>query len=243
MTAKNRVENPAGANRENRPPDGATLDRNRLAHEERPCLVSCSALKAEIQELVKRGDLDADLVFVSKFFHGDYARLEESLRKVLGRTISRSGGRSVLVYGDLCLGPNDEMKKLAEEHGITKVNAVSCIDCLFGGKGNSSEADPTHRLLLLDPGMIDFYRYLKDKARREGVDEDGFRQFFDGLKGIMLLDTLGDAAKNVEEIDRLNLGLPVLETKRIELQNLKLVILEAIERSSRTDVRGKSGAH
>jgi hypothetical protein len=203
------------------------------------CLVSCSALKAEIQELVKRGDLNAGLVFVSKFFHGDYALLEKNLREVLKRTLSRFSGRVVLVYGDLCLGPNNEMKMLAEEFGVVKVDAVTCIDCLLGGKGKFFDADPTHKLLLLDPGMIDFYKYLKNKARREGLDEDAFRQFFSGLMGIMLFDTLGEAEKNLKDIDDLNFGLPVLETKKIEHRDLKLVILEAMERINQISAREK----
>ena len=205
-----------------------------VSEKEKPCLVSCSALKAEIQELVKRGDLDADLVFVSKFFHGDYALLEKNLREVLKRTLSRFSGRVILVYGDLCLGPNNEMKELAEEYGVTKVDAVNCIDCLLGGKGKFFDVDPTHKLLLLDPGMIDFYKHLKNKALKEGIDEDIFRQFFSGLKGILLFDTLGEVEKNLEEIDKLNFGLSVLETKRIGPHNLKLVISEAIERSNQT---------
>jgi len=199
---------------------------------EKPCLVSCSALKAEIQELVKRGDLNADLVFVSKFFHGDYALLEKNLREVLKRTLSCFSGRVILVYGGLCLGPNNEMKKLAEEYGVTKVDAVNCVDCLLGGKGKFFDVDLTHKLLLLPPGMIDFYKHLKNKALKEGIDEDIFRQFFSGLKGILLFDTLGGVEKNLEEINKLNFGLSVLETKRIEPHNLKLLILEAIERSN-----------
>jgi len=209
---------------------GSARNRNARARKEKPCLVSCSALKAEIQELVKRGDLDADLVFVSKFFHGDYPLLEKNLRQVLNRTVSHFPGRTILVYGDLCLGPNNEMTELAKEYGVVKVDAVTCIDCLLGGKGKFFEVDPTHKLLLLDPGMIGFYKYLKDKARQEGIDEDAFRQFFSSLNGIMLLDTLGEAEKNLEEIDKLNFGLQVLEIKKIGSHNLKLVILEAIER-------------
>ena len=205
-----------------------------LKGKEKPCLLSCSGLKAEIQELVKRGDLDADLVFVSKFFHGDYALLEKNIREVLKRTLSRFPGRVILVYGDLCLGPNNEMKRLAEEYGVIKVNAVNCVDCLLGGKGKFFDLDPTHKLLLLSPGMIDFYKHLKKKALQEGIDEDTFRQFFSGLKGILLLDSREEAEKNLEETDKVNFGLEVLETKKIRHDDLKLVILEAIERSNQT---------
>jgi len=213
---------------------GSACDRNARSRKQKPCLVSCSALKSEIQELVKKGDLNADLVFVSKFFHGDYPLLEKNLRKVLKRTCSRFSGRIILVFGDLCLGPNNEMKRLAEEYGAVKIDAVTCIDCLLGGKGKFFEVDPTHKLLLLDPGMIGFYKYLRDKARQEGIGDDVLRQFFSGLNGIMLFDTLGEVKKNLEEIDKLDFGLKVLETQRIGPHNLKLVISDAIERSNQT---------
>ena len=213
-------------------PQDSARERNARAHKQKPCLVSCSALKAEIRELVKRGELDVDMVFVSRFFHGDYPLLEKNLRGVLKRTLSRFPRRVILVFGDLCLGSNNEAKELAEEYGIIKVNGMTCLDCLLGGKGKFFEVDPTHKLLLLDPGLIGFYKYLKNKARQEGIDDDFFTQFFSGLNGIMLFDTLGEVEKNLEEINKLNFGLKVLETQRIGFHNLKLVISEAIERSN-----------
>jgi hypothetical protein len=198
--------------------------------EVRPCLVSCSVMKEELQKLVEKGELDADLVFVSKFFHVDYGVLEKNLREVLKHTLSRVPGRVILVYGDLCLGPKNEMKELAEEFGVVKVDALNCTDCLLGGKGQFLEADPDHDFLFLNPGMIGFFEYFKKKAEQEGVDEESIRQFFSGLKGIVLLDTLEEAEKDLRETTRLNFGLPVAETKKIGLEKFKLLILEAIDK-------------
>ena len=107
------------------------------------CLGSCSVLKEEIQQLIKQKSIDAEVVYVSKFFHIDYAAVEHNLRKVLEQTLKRFKGKVVLVYGDLCLGQDNEMKKLAREYGVVKVDAVNCIDCQLGGKGKFFEADPT----------------------------------------------------------------------------------------------------
>ena len=71
------------------------------------CLVSCSVLKEEIKQLVKQGDLDADLVFVSKYFHVDYAQVEKNLRQVLEKTQAFQR-KHCSCYGDLCMGPNGE---------------------------------------------------------------------------------------------------------------------------------------
>ena len=202
-----------------------------MSEKAEPCIVSCSVLKREIEKLVKQGDIDAETVFVSKYFHIDYALLEKNLRQVLQKTLPRARAGIILVYGDLCLGPNNEMKKLVEEYGIVKVDALNCIDCLLGGKGKVNEADPDHNLLFLYPGMIGFFRHFKEKAQQENMDEDAFNSLFSGLKGIFLLDTMGEAEKNKEEIEKLRSGLTILETRTIGLDKLKQLIQEAIERN------------
>ena len=208
-----------------------------MCEKAKPCLVSCSVLKEELEKLVKQGDLDVEMVFVSKYFHVDYALLEENLRKVVEKSLPRSPGGIIIVYGDLCLGPNDEMKKLTEEYGLVKVDALNCVDCLLGGKGKVLEADPDHDLLFLYPGMIGFFSHFKEKAQEENVDEESFNKLFSGLKGIILLDALGEPERNKEEIEKLHTGLKVLETKAIGLGNLKQLLLEVIERHKQKIVK------
>jgi hypothetical protein len=195
-------------------------------------LVSCSVLKEELEQLVKQGSLDAELVFVSKYFHVDYELLEKNLRKVLEQTLKCFQGKVVLVYGDLCLGQNNEMKKLAEEYGIVKVDAVNCIDCQLGGKGKFLEADPEHNLMFMGPGMMGFFKRMKEKMRDEGVDEAAFANLFSGIKGIVLLDTCGNADKCKDELEKSGIDLRVLETRKIGLENVKQVLLEAIEKAT-----------
>ena len=198
------------------------------------CLVSCSVLKEEIKQLVKQGDLDADLVFVSKYFHVDYAQVEKNLRRVLEKTQRRFKGNIVLVYGDLCMGPNGEMKKFAQESGVVKVDAVNCIDCILGGKGEFLDADPDYNLLFLGPGMTEFFKHFKEKLRQEQVSEDDIKNLFSGLKGIVFLDTLGDKENAINQMTSLDTGLPVLEIREVGLDGLKHLIAESIEKAKKT---------
>ena len=147
--------------------------------------------------MVKLRSLDAELVFVSKYFHVDYAEVEKNLRKVLEATLKRFNGKVVLVYGDLCLGPNGEMKNLGQEYGVAKVDAVNCVDCQLGGKGKSLEADPEHNLMFMGPGMIEFFKHMKGELLKQGMDEASFQGMFSGIKGFVLLDTCGNAEKIV----------------------------------------------
>ena len=197
------------------------------------CLVSCSVLKEEIQQLAKKGELDAELVFVSKFFHIDYTTLENNLRKVLEQTKKRFKGKVVLVYGDLCLGQDDEMKKLAQEFGVVKVDAVNCIDCQLGGKGKFYEADPEHNLMFMGPGMIGFFKHAKEQLTKEGVDDAMFENLFSGIRGFVLLNTCGNTDRMHKELEQSGINVPILETKEVGLEGVKQVILDAIERASR----------
>ncbi len=196
------------------------------------CLVSCSVLKEELLQLVKQGSLDTELVFVSKFFHIDYGELEKNLRKVLKYTLKRFKGKVVLVYGDLCLGQNDEMKKLADEFGVIKVNAVNCIDCQLGGKGAFFEADPEHNLMFMGPGMIGFFKHAKDTMLKEGVDEAAFLGMFSGIKGFVLLDTCGEPETMRGELEAAGLRIPILETRKIGVKGVKHVVLDAIQHAT-----------
>jgi hypothetical protein len=201
--------------------------------EDKLCLVSCSVLREELEKLVKEGGLDAELVFVSKFFHVDYAELENNLRKVLEHTLKRFNGQVILVYGDLCLGQDNEMKKLSQEYGVAKVDALNCIDCQLGGKGKFLEADKEHNLMFMGPGMIGFFKGMKEKMLKNGVDEATFTNMFSGIKGFVLLDTCGDGDEWRMELKKLGMGLEVIETRKIGLENIKRVVLDALEHSHR----------
>ena len=178
------------------------------------CLVSCSVLKDELHQLSKQGNLDAELVFVSKYFHVDYEAVEKNLRKVLEHTLKCFRGKVVLVYGDLCLGQNGEMKKLAEEYGIIKIDAVNCIDCQLGGKGKFFDADPDHNLMFMGPGMIEFFKHTKEAMLNEGVDAVAFGNMFSGIKGIVLLDTCGNAEKCRKETGKVRFGASDFRNQR-----------------------------
>ncbi|MGE5187464.1 MAG: DUF1638 domain-containing protein [Betaproteobacteria bacterium] len=192
------------------------------------CLVSCSVLKRELQNLVKEGKLDAELVFVSKNFHVDYTMLETNLRKVLEHTKKRSTDKIILVYGDLCLGTNGEMKKLAEKYGVAKIDALNCIDCQLGGKGAFEVADPEHHLMFMGPGMIEFFKDMKANLLQQGFDESSFAGMFSGVEGFVILDTCGDGEKWKAELAEIGMGVPVIETRKIGCGGVLSVVADAI---------------
>ena len=199
----------------------------------RPCLVSCSIMEKELKQLTKAGEIDADLVLVDSYYHIDYNLLEKNLRKILQQQSSNSKGEIILIYGDLCLGQNNEMKKLAEEFGVTKVNAENCIDCLLGGNNSLFEADPNKELIFLTSGMASNWKKFQEEAKKEGVSEEAIAQMYSSIKGFVYLDTVGNLEKNIQEIKKLNSDLPILEIKKIGVNKLKTLICETINQAQK----------
>jgi hypothetical protein len=205
-----------------------------MSQKQKICLVSCSVLKDELQQLVKQGKIDAELVYVSKYFHVDYNEVERNLRKVLEVTLKRFKGKVILVYGDLCLGQNGEMKKLAEEYGITKIDALNCVDCQLGGKGQSLRADPEHNLMFMGPGMIEFFKHMKGELLKQGMDEATYTNMFSGIKGFVILDTCNNKEQLLKDLENSGLNVPIVGIQSGCLENVRQVVFDAIEQATST---------
>jgi len=194
--------------------------------ETKPCLLSCGILKDEIEKLVEEGSFDVDLFFLDKSLHNNYDRLERALEGALQKRLRDFPGGVIVVYGDVCLGFHNEMKELLDRHGVIKVDALNCVDCLLGGKGRLLEVDPEHEYFFLTPAWIEFLNWFEMGSREE------IRKLFSPLKGIVLLDSLGDLDDYREEIEKIgdSTGLPLLERREVGLEGLRKVITEAMER-------------
>ena len=189
----------------------------------RPLLISCGILQPEIEALIAREEIEAEAVFLNKYLHVDYRKLHDALKASLRKHRER---KPVVIYGDVCLGFNGEMQALMIECDTIKVNALNCIDCLLGGRGKLLEIDPDHRLFFLTPAFLKFSENLIS-----GTKEDNRRRF-NMLKGIMLVDSLGDMVRHRNRIEHFSdqTGLPVVEHRVVGLDGLKAVVEEALQR-------------
>jgi hypothetical protein len=197
-------------------------EQKSLTKNEKPFIISCGVMEKEIKGLIGRGELDADVVFLNKYLHIDYEKLRQALQASL---LKHRDKNPVVIYGDICLGFNGEMNKLVEECGATKVDALNCLDCMLGGSGRLLEIDPDHIYLFLTPAFIKWF----EDMNRGTIEET--RKMFSMLKGIILVDSMGDLNAYKDRIDQISeqTGLPVLEHKTTGLNGLKSVILKALE--------------
>jgi hypothetical protein len=201
----------------------------------KPCIVSCSILREEITRVVEQESLDVDLHFLDEKLHFDYSRLHKALSGTLEKLTRKCSGSVIVVYGDVCLGFNNEMKELIDRYHVIKVDALNCIDCSLGGGGKLLEIDPGHEYFFLNPAFIRFTDWTKMGTREE------VRKMFGALKGIVLLDPLGNLDDYREEIEKIAdyTGLPILERKDVGLAGVRKVILDALKKLE--EQTGKTG--
>ncbi len=210
------------------PDEEETQARERgIEQSEKPCIISCGILQKEIEHLVKTGEIDAEVHFLSEELHMDYNLLDRGLNGALKKYRNKSPEGIVVVYGDVCLGFNGEMKALMDRYDTVKVDGLNCIDCLLGGKGKLLEIDPDHKYLFLNPAFIQFGEEIRRQTKYRT------REMYSMLDGIILLDAMGDLAAYQSRIDEIAdlTGLPVLERKEIGINPLKDVLLEALDRN------------
>lgn len=191
------------------------------------CIISCGILRKEIRHLVKTGEIDANVHFLSEDLHMDFNLLDHGLNGALKKYQKQSSEGIVVVYGDVCLGFNGEMKELMDRYDVVKVDGLNCIDCLLGGKGKLLEIDPDHKHLFLNPAFIQFGEKIRQQTKYRT------REMYSMLDGIVLLDAMGDLADYQSRIDEIVdlTGLPILERKKIGINGLKNVLLEALDRN------------
>jgi len=197
-----------------------------MANNSKPCLIACGIFKDELEKLVDGGSLDAELHFLDPGLHNDPKHLEIELSKSIEKRLEHNPNGITLVYGDVCLGFNGEIRQVVEKYGVVKIDALNCIDCLLGGKGKLLDIDPKHEYFFLNPAWIDLEFGNRDLTQ----NTEEARKEFSVLKGLFLLDTLGnlnDFEKKIEDISKYT-DLPVVERRNIGISGIQSVITEAI---------------
>jgi hypothetical protein len=191
-------------------------------------LITCGIFRQELEQIVKDANLSVDIEYLDPGLHNDPKCLENALTMAINDRKSKHQNNIVIIYGDVCLGFQNEMNALTDNYGLVKVDALNCIDCLLGGKGKLLEIDPKHEYFFLNPAWIELEFGNRDKTK----DLEAAKMEFSVLTGLFLLDTLGDLddyAKDIEEI-REYTGLPVIERKNIGTEGIRELVLESIER-------------
>jgi hypothetical protein len=191
-----------------------------------PSLIACGIFRQEVMRLMEQGALAVKPYFLNPGLHNDPPLLEDALRGLLAKQTRFNGGNVVVLYGDICLGFQDQMAALVDEFGVVKVNALNCIDCYLGGQGRLLKIDPRHEYFFLNSSWM----ALEFGERDLESPTEASRREFNMLKGLYLLDTLNnldESESHIQKISRFT-HLPVVARDNIGLEGLKQVLESAL---------------
>lgn len=192
-----------------------------------PSLIACGIFQQEITQLIEQGVLKVNPYFLNPGLHNDPPLLEKALCGLLAKQTQRNAGNVIVMYGDICLGFQNEMAALVDEFNVVKVNAMNCIDCYLGGQGRLLKIDPNHEYFFLNPSWIE----LEFGERDLDCSTEASQREFNMLKGLYLLDTLDNLDQyeaRIQKISRFT-NLPVVARENIGLDGLKQVLDQALE--------------
>jgi hypothetical protein len=202
-----------------------------LTRKTRPLLLSCGILRAEIERLINEKQLDVDVIFLDAGLHAVYSDLEKAVTTALEKHSKDPKKGIVVIYGDMC---HPRLKKIVNNYdNAVKVDALNCIDCLFGGHQKLLEADPKYSHFYLSPGWMPS-NLKKTKNFKEIFDWNlaDIKEQFKELDGLIIVDSLGNLDELESDIEEFssNSGLEVKEQKTVGLAGLKYVIKEAVKK-------------
>lgn len=89
--------------------------------------LSCGVVRAEMEELKRRGKIGGELIFLDSMLHMNPPKLEAKLLAALTQRADATG-RLVLVYGD-CTA---RMLDLTRSFKVGRVNVINCAQLLLG---------------------------------------------------------------------------------------------------------------
>ena len=191
-----------------------------------PSLIACGIFREEIMQLMAQGAVAVKPYFLNPGLHNDPPLLEKVLRGILAKEVKGNAGNVVVLYGDICLGFQNEMTALVDEFGVAKVNALNCIDCYLGGQGRLLKIDPKHEYFFLNPSWIK----LEFDERDLDCPTAASHREFNMLKGLYLLDTLSDLDQYETYVHKISqfTNLPVVARESVGLEGLKQVLSSAL---------------
>jgi hypothetical protein len=198
-------------------------------------LVTCEALRPEIDRLRESGELDIQEVF---YVHpGSHERpwiIEEQLPERLAE--ASQGDRKVLVaLGTKCFfdldNPERNIDALIESTGVDakRVNAEDCVDML-ADKNRRAEISDGRSIYWMTPGWM-----IEREKIFDGWDQGKVNETFPRNDAVVLLDALDYfnslSMENPEELlefsDWLGTGL---EPAEVDLERLKALLDEAVKK-------------
>lgn len=132
--------------------------------------IACSIFKKELEELVARGKLPLDFIYISSMLHLEPPQLEKVIREKL-----KNGDKNLLIFGNCCTTLCD----LSSFSNAFRTVGENCCEIVLGKK--MYEKLSRERAFFLMPEWVDRWEqiFIKEFGLSSGVAQDLLKESTD----------------------------------------------------------------
>ncbi|HWI54464.1 MAG TPA: DUF1638 domain-containing protein [Desulfobacteria bacterium] len=188
-------------------------------------IISCGMIMKEVEFVLTEIGLSDEVAFLDHGVH-NFERLETNLTEQINKKKEANNKPTIVIIGQAC---HPEMTSLLDQHSIVGLHAANCFEALLGSE--KELLDKESNTFYMTSGWFDHWEEIFESSGWTEVDARLNMGFGDR---VLLLDT-GLIEITDEKILKLFDIIQVpIEIKQVNLDHLKKLIVEAVERAKIT---------
>lgn len=193
-------------------------------------IISCGMIMKEVQFILNEIGLKDEVAFLDHGVH-NFDRLKTNLTEQINKKKEKNNSPTIVIIGQNC---HPEMTSILDQHSVIGLNAANCFEALLGSE--KAQLDKEANSFYMTSGWFEHWEEIFKYSGWTEVDARLNMGFGDR---VLLLDT-GLVEITDEKILKLFDIIQVpIEIKKVNLEHLKKLIIEAIDRVKGSHVNGE----
>lgn len=181
-------------------------------------IICCCTIKKEVEYILKEIGLKDEVVFLNGHLH-DYGSLKRDLTEQLKKKKEKDNNPTIVIIGQAC---HPDMNSILDQHSAVCLNTANCFEALLGSE--KERLDKESNTGYLTSGYVEWVKHIGWTE----VDARIYMGFFDR---VILLDTGLVEISDEKILDLFDFIQVPIEIIKVNLEHLKKVIMEAIDRA------------
>ncbi len=197
-------------------------------------IISCGMIMKEVEFILNELGIKDEVAFLDHGVH-NFDRLKNNLTEQVNKKKANNDKPTIVIIGQAC---HPEMNSMLEQYSVVGLNAANCFEALLGPE--KEQLDKEANSFYMTSGWFEHWEEIFEDSGWTEVDARLNMGFGDR---VLLLDT-GLVEITDEKILKLFDIIQVpIEIKKVNLEHLKKLIVEAIDRANNLKTNEENGTH
>lgn len=191
-------------------------------------IISCNMIRKEVEFILNELGLKDEVAFFDHGVH-NFDKLKTNLTEQINKTKEQNDKPTVVIIGQAC---HPEMTSILDKHSVIGLNAANCFEALLGPE--KKQLDKEANSFYMTSGWFENWEKIFKESGWTEVDARLNMGFGDR---VLLLDTGLVEITDEKILELFDIIQVPIEIKKVSLDNLKKLIIEAIERAKNSQVK------